>query len=147
MEWKWKRGFGKVSKWGVLKVTGLALTVAFAININNTTNEIVREIEHTYESDSVLVITAPPDSNIAAFVDSLTALVAEVRREMGEPRDSVHVRYVTVPRDSVVEVFLQIPIFETTFRESTRWVIDTLEVEEDPPTNWELFHAGPRVGL
>jgi hypothetical protein len=141
-EWKFKRGFGKVSKWTVLKFTGLALTVAFAININNTTNEIVREM--TYESDSVRVVTAPPDSNVAAFVDSLTALVAEVRRDMGQPRDSVAIRYVSVPRDSVVTVPVNVPIFETVYRESTRWVTDTLEVEPEPKTAWELWGPGPR---
>lgn len=140
MRGEWKRGIGKVSKRGVLKLTALALTLSIAVNY--TKNEIVREIEVLNESDSVRVIVAPPDSNIAALVDSLTTLVAEVHAHLDMPRDSVVVRYVTAYRDSIVERVLQIPVY----RDST--VIVPYELPTPPPelpTAWELWGAGPRV--
>lgn len=148
MEWKTKRGFFKFSKWGVLKVTGLALTVGFAFNY--TKNEIVNEIEHIHDhstADSVLV-----RQSVDALVDSLNAVVERISVRVGMEstvRDTLIFTYrdslVVTVRDSIVLV----PIFETTFRESTLWVIDTLEVtvEEDPPSAWELFGPGPRVSL
>ncbi len=154
---EWKRGVFKVTKLGVLKFTGLALTVAFAINITNVTNQI-----HEKQVVQGEVSTAEMDSTVVAAIDSLihrgneserardsvitrlAATLSELETRTLQPRasrDSVVLRYVTVPIESLIVV----PIFETTFKESTRWVLDTLRVETKKPFHWALSHGGPVI--
>lgn len=119
---------GKVTKWGTVKLTGIALTATLAINytVENVTNDITQHI--TQAQDNILVVNAEQDSSLAAFVDSLHALVSEMALRLD--REPI-VRDTTIFRDSLVVTLRDSIVvnFQTTIRESTRWVIDTTRVE------------------